>query len=272
MNENRNSGQKPPRGVSVAAAKRRHKHRRMKNRFFALCMTLILVAAVGFALFDRLFVIQSFSVKGAGEYTEADAEAMAKAVGLEKGMHLFGFDRAAAMQTAKYALSAFDSVVIRYDLPNGIVFEVKEAVPALYTSVGGTNFILSEGLRVLSMTNNAAEVEALALKRAYIGGVTSCVAGEFVKTSNGCDEILKQLYAVLKEEGCVGEADELDVSGKFDISFLYKQRFTVKLGDADNLTVKVRFMKSIVDKLSDTDSGIIDVSDENYREGVFKSY
>ena len=31
-------------------------------------------------------------------------------------------------------------------------------------------------------------------------------------------------------------------------------------------------MKSIADKLSDKASGIIDVSDENYREGMFKPY
>ncbi|MGN1121857.1 MAG: hypothetical protein ACI4RV_05785, partial [Eubacteriales bacterium] len=61
-------------------------------------------------------------------------------------------------------------------------------------------------------------------------------------------------------------------TNKFSLSFLYKQRFTVLLGDADNLSVKVRFMKSIADERAETDSGIIDVSDEDNREGVFKYY
>ena len=142
----------------------------------------------------------------------------------------------------------------------------------MYISVGGSSYVLSEGLRVLSVSTDASAVENGYLKRAVIGGVTSCVAGNFITTDSGCDEILKALYAVLKEENCLADTDDFDVSDKFDLSFSYRKRFTVKLGGADNLSVKVRFMKSIADKLSDKASGIIDVSDENYREGMFKPY
>ncbi len=98
------------------------------------------------------------------------------------------------------------------------------------------------------------------------------ILGGFITADSGCDEILKDLYAVLKEENCLADADDLDISDKFDLTFTYRKRFTVKLGGADNLSVKVRFMKSIADKLSDKATGIIDVSDENYREGMFKPY
>ncbi len=263
-----------PHGVSVNAAKRRHKRNKRSARAVSVLVILAVAALFAYVIFDKLFVIQGFRVKGTSEteYTAEQAEAMAEELGLKKGMHLFGFNRKAAEQTARFALSEFDSVRIRYALPDTVVLDVKEAEPAMYVSVGGSSYVLSEGLRVLSVTSDASEVENGFLKRTLIGGITSCVAGRFVETDSGCDEILKQLYSVLKEEDCIAEADDLDVSHKFDLTFTYKKRFTVKLGDADNLAVKVRFMKSIADKLNEKASGIIDVSDENYREGMFKPY
>ncbi len=261
-------------GVSVNTAKRRYKQKKRKSRFLSVLVILALLAVCAYAVFDKLFVLESFAVKSANEtvYTDEQAEEFAKAIGLEKGMHLFGFNRKKAEQTARFALSEFDSVRVRYALPNGIVLEVKESEPVMYVSAGGSNYVLSEGLRVLSVSVDASTVENGILKRTVIGGITSCVAGRFVETDNGCDEILKQLYAVLKEEGCLADADDLDVSHKFDLTFSYKKRFTVRLGDADNLSVKIRFMKSIADKLAEKSSGVIDVSDENYREGMFKPY
>ena len=262
------------RGTSLSAVKRQYQRKRRQNRFFAVCAVLIFLAIAVWAVFDKLFVIEKFSVRSSQrEYTEQEAKAMAKAVGLETGMHVFGFDRKQTAQNARYALSEFDEVKINYDLPNGIVFDVTEATPAMYyVSDSGNTFILSEGLRVLSMTSDTSTAEMLALKRVYIGGVTECIAGNFLGTDSGSDEILKQLYAVLKEEMVLGETGEINVTNKFSLSFLYKQRFTVLLGDADNLSVKVRFMKSIADERAETDSGIIDVSDEDNREGVFKYY
>lgn len=260
------------RRISVNAARKKRRKNRIRKRLISLFIIIAAVGAVGYALFDRVFVIKHFSVKGNDTYTESQAEEMAERIGLQKGMHLFSFDRKSTEQTARYALSDFDSVHIRYALPDGVVFEVKEAEPVLYVSVGGSYYILSEGLRVLMVTTDGEYVDSLCLKRVLIDGITSCVAGEFVTTDSGCDEILKQLCSVLEEEECFGEATDLDVSHRFDLSFTYKQRFRVKLGDADNLTVKIRFMKSIAERLSETAVGEIDVSDENYREGMFKPY
>lgn len=260
--------------VSVRAAKRRHRRNKAKNRLYSVLVAAALVLILGYVAFDKCFVIKSFAVKcdGEADYTPEQAETMAKDLGIEKGMHLFGFNRAEAEKTARFKLSEFDAVRVRYALPDGIVLEVKPSEPVMYISVGGSSYVLSEGLRVLSVSADASAVENGFLKRVLIGGVTSCVAGNFITADSGCDEILKDLYAVLKEENCLADADDLDISDKFDLTFTYRKRFTVKLGGADNLSVKVRFMKSIADKLSDKATGIIDVSDENYREGMFKPY
>ena len=258
--------------LSVTEAKKRARRKKNKRHFFAFCICVIALLCTAFVVYDKLFVIDSFAVRGEKEYTAEQAETFAKAIGIEPGMHLFSFDREKASANAKYALSEFDSVKIRYDLPSGIVLEVKESVPILYITFGGHHFILSEGLRVLSMTDDASVPESMALKHVAVGGVSGCVAGEFLQTDSGCDEILISLLAVLKEEGVLAEATEIDVSDKFAIRFDYKQRYTVLLGDSVNMSVKVRLFKAIEQKLRETDSGYIDVSDENYREGQFKPY
>lgn len=261
-----------PAGTDVVSAKKRAAKKKAKNKLYAFLIVLILIFLTFWLLFDKVFVIKSFRISGETVYTEEQAAALAGRIGLNSGIHMFGFDKAEKEKLAKYALSEFDSVEIAYDIPNTIIFKVKESVPAMYIDQGDYSFVLSEGLRVMSMTEKGANPEADGIIHVIIDGVSSCIAGEFLETENSSDEILKELYSVLKEEGALADAGEIDLSNRFQISFQYKDRFTVLLGDAENLTVKVRFMMSIEEMLKDSDQGYIDVSDENFREGIFKAY
>ena len=56
------------------------------------------------------------------------------------------------------------------------------------------------------------------------------------------------------------------------MSFGYKSRYLVKLGDKRNLDLKIRFMISIDEKLGVNSGGVIDVSDENVKEGIVKGF
>lgn len=259
-------------GKSLAEAKKRQRRRKAENKLFGFCAVVVALLIVGWLLFDKLFIIEKFRIDGSSEYTAEQAEEIAGRVGLEKGMHLFGFDRADVADRAKYYIPEFDSVKIGYDLPDGIVLKVKEALPAMYIYDGGRYYVLSEGLKVIAAESNAEEIEKLALKRVYLGGIENCRTGSFIETDADNEKALYELVKVLKEEGVYSGADEINVENKFSVSFLYEKRFTVKLGSGDNFTVKIRFMKSIAEKLGENESGIIDVSDENFREGVFKPY
>ena len=271
-NQNKAYADKKYKRISLAAAKKERAKKKIQNIFFASCLVIVLLILSGWLLFDKLFIIKDFSVVGTKEYTSEQSVEFAQRIGLKKGMNVFGFYKKEAEKKAKYYLSEFDSVNIGYDLPHGIVFKVKEAVPAMYISENGNNYILSESLRVISVTQDASVPESLYLKKVYISGIVKCQTGEFLETDNDSDKVLKELYAVLKENKAITDVAEIDVRNKFALSFLYKGRFTVKLGSAENLTVKVRFLQSIVNQLKDTDSGYLDISDEDLREGILKSY
>lgn len=255
-------------------ARKKHRAKKRKNRLIAVCVTaLVAVIGIGVAV-DRLFVIRKIEISGGVDYTytSEQAEETAKSIGIAIGDNLLALDRKNAEANAKYYLPQFDSVQIEFDLPDTLVLKVSEAEPVMYTVVNGRGYVLSEKMRITSVCDDASDTENLGLIRAELSGITKSVAGEFIETANGSDKILAELYAVLKEEGLAADVTAIDVSDKFELSFEYKRRFTVKLGGGENLTVRVRFMESVARELSENDSGVIDVSDENLREWSFKAY
>lgn len=270
--ENKQNTGNGARGVSLASAKKRQKRKNRENRFIAFCAVVVIILIAGWLMFDKLFIISEFSLEGNIEYSKEEAEVFAEKIGLEKGMHLFGFDKKELQTRAKYYIPEVDDVSIGYRFPDKVVFKVKESNPVMYLTESGKHFVLSEGLKVVNAFTDASDAEILSLIKVHIGGITKCQSGTFLETESGCDRILISLYNIFKEEGVLDDVTEIDLSNKFNISFQYKQRFTVILGNEENLTVKVRFMEKIASELAENDRGYIDVSDENFREGTFKSY
>ena len=256
----------------LSDAKKKHNKRKMNNRITAFCVTFVVIIIAGWLLFDKLFIIRRYEIRGSAEYTSEQAMTAAKSIGILPGEHIFGFDKKNAVMESKYHLPQFDSVEISFEMPDTVILNVKEAIPCMYTVFGNSGYILSEGLRVISAHTDASEYESSGLIRVDFGTVTKCVAGEFIETSGNSAETVKKLYSVLKEEGVAVDVTAVDVSDKFDISFEYKKQFDVKLGDDEGLTVKIRYMKAIVNELGESDSGVIDVSDEKHRDATFKPY
>ena len=259
-------------GFKLPEARREVKKRKRKKLVTAFIIAVPIVLTAVWLLFDKLFVIRHFEMTGNGEYSEEEARLAAEEIGIKQGSHMFGFDEKTAESEAKYRLPRFDTVEIELKLPDTVIIKVKEAEPVMYTVFGENGYVLSEGLRIISAHSDVSDCETMGVARLYIDGITKCVAGEFLETNNKNGEIAKLIYAVLKEEGIAAEVTSIDVTDKFDLKFEYKKQFEVRLGDDENLTVKIRYMKAIVNELKPDDSGVIDVSDDEYRDATFKPY
>lgn len=246
--------------------------RKRKKIIKAGVITAVLVFVAGWLMFDKLFVIRNFKMTGSEVYTSQQAEKAAEAIGIEKGSHIFGFNKKNAEENAHFMLSEFDSVSVSFDLPDTVVLNVKESVPVMYTVFGEKAYILSEALKVISAENDPSTCEDKGLAKIEFKEISKCVAGDFLVADGKSTELVQNLYAVLKEEGVAQFVSGIDVTNKFDISFDYGKRFRVELGDEKNLTVKIRYMKAIIEKLNPGDSGVIDVSDDDYRDATFKAY
>lgn len=255
--------------VSFSGFDKKKNKNKIKKIAFAVAVIGLSLFAAGVVVFDKLFVVNNIEIHGNNEYTAEEAAIFGKEIGIEKGMHLFSFDREEKALEAKYRLSLFDSVSVSLSLPDTVVLNVKEAIPCFYISKNHEHYILSEELRVISRTENAADAEALALIKAEIGNIEKCIVGEFLAVDDDNAEIFKSLYDILAEEGVAADVSEIDTTDKFNINLQYKGRFAVKIGSKEDLVSKVRFMAAIEQKLKVDDSGYIDVSDETGREGTF---
>ena len=270
--EHKNNDRTAKSTYTLADARKTVNSRTNKSRFSGWLILTAIIIVAGWLVFDKLFIIRNFRIDGKEEYTAEQARKAALEIGISEGGHILGFNREKAEKAAKYRLAEFDSVKIEFDMPDTVVLKVQEAFPAMYFVFGDGAFTLSPTLRVVSFVSDVSECENTGIIRIDIDGVTKCVAGEYLVTDNNHDELLKRLYAVLSEEGVAAETTSIDVTDKYDISFEYKNRFKVLLGDEENLTVKIRYMKAILDNLKPNDSGVIDVSDEEYRDATFKAY
>lgn len=268
----RNNTDMKGRRQSLSSARSSFRARKQRNRIASLLVAVPVIIVAGWLLFDKLFVIRNFRISGNNEYTAEQAELAAESIGIHKGAHIFGFDKKAAEAKAKYSLSEFDSIKVTFEMPDTVVLKVEEAVPSMYIIYGDKGYVLSESLRVISACNDTSECDSMGLIRIELDNIVKCVAGEFLVTEGKKDELVKRLYSVFEEEGIAADITAIDVSDKFDITFNYKKQFEVKLGDEKNITVKIRYMKAIIKELKGDDSGVIDVSDDEYRDATFKPY
>ena len=253
-------------------ARKKLRAKKRRNIIVAATAVLILVIVSVWLIFDKLFIIRNFRIEGAEGYSAKDAKSAALAVGIEEGNHIFGFDEKTVEENARYILPEFDKVDITFDLPDTVVLNVTKSVPEMYTVFGQNGYVLSEALKVISVAHDPSVCESMGLAKVKFGNITKSIAGDFIGVSDGSDEIVKNLYAVLKEEGVAAEIIAIDVNDRFDITIDYGTKYKVKLGDDSNFTVKIRYMKAIIESLKDDESGIIDVSDDDYRDATFTAY
>ena len=235
-----------------------------------LVLVFVLLLCIWFC-YNKFFLIKKCVLEYDGnlDYTEDE---VLKGAGLDYGMKLYELDNDTIKENVLYNLPYIDSFKIKRIWPDKICFEIVPAVPSMYTVIGDNAFVLSQSLRVLSQTDDFDYIDSNKLINVKIQNITSCVAGEYLKTDSDSADTVKLIYSLLEENGILSNVDEIDANDRFDMSFGYKSRYLVKLGDKRNLDLKIRFMISIEEKLGVNSGGVIDVSDENVKEGIVKGF
>ena len=56
------------------------------------------------------------------------------------------------------------------------------------------------------------------------------------------------------------EIINIDINQIFEIRLRYTERFVVELGTVEDLTKKIGFLKSVVERLGEMDTGVIDLT------------
>ena len=219
--------------------------------FFLVIIAVIFVMSVFFRVSD-------IQVNGNMHYTD---EEIIRAIDIEEGDNLFFFDRFAALSRVFAKLPYIDEVSVERSLPNRVIITVTESQALAYIVLGEEMWTIDHNCKVLGKANED-ELEGLI----PIDGIDpgTLMIGEPLQTSDGKSEIVDYIAEVLfqlEARGLYSRVGRVDFSDPRHVSFTYDGRYTVVLGNSDNIEYKFGMLLSAMSQLLDGDVGSIDVSD-----------
>lgn len=232
------------------------KPRRRSRISGPLTFAIVILACI--FLMSVFFRVSDIVVEGNEHYTEQE---IISAIGIEKGDNLFFIDRFSPVSRVFAKLPYVENVSVERALPNRIVISVQECKALAYLVVGDEEWTLDHNCKILG---KAADGELATLMPIIGIDPGTLLIGEPLSTSDGDEETVAYLSAVLYQlqwRQLAAGTQRIDFSDPDKVSFAYNDRFTVILGDHDNIEYKFGMFVAAMDRLKDGDVGIIDVSD-----------
>ncbi len=243
------------------------RRRRLRRKI----MTGSLIAAVVLAgmLFSAalLFRVKEITViqpEGGTAYTDEQIRA---AFGQPLGENLFGFSVPEAQAQLEKSLPYLEGVSVERNLPGEILIRVSAAAESykVQTSAGGWA-VLSGAHKVLRL--NAEEPVEHELTKIVGSCAKDPVPGEELKLDDAEKQAaLDEIVLRIGEKQLV-PVTEIDLTDLLELNFLYAGRVRIVLGTVNDMAYKMDWAWRLVtpqleESLSETDTGILDVSRRN---------
>ena len=254
-----------------------------RNRLVVQLLTVVAVVLALVMGLSVFFKVEVITVTGADTYS---AWTIRENSGIKIGDNLLTFSKARASGQIKANLPYVESVRIGIKLPNTVNIMIEEAdVVYAIKSHDGTWWLMNSSGKVVEQSNaaqatNYTQVLGVTLDNpalAQQGIATEDVPtatdafGEPVPvTVTGAQRlnVALQILQALEDNDIVGEAASVDVSRLEDIVLWYGTRYQVNLGDSTRLDYKIACMNDVVLQMSDYQSGILDISFNNFGNKV----
>jgi len=218
--------------------------------FLIICVALVFGASV-------FFRVSGIEVEGNSLYS---AEEVIAASGIEKGDNLFFINQFSAVSRIYAKLPYVERAAINRSLPNKLSIVVTESKAIAYVAAEDGIWAIDRNCKLLSK----AEGNALSgLIR--VDGLTPIApeAGQEIAAGEAEAPKVNYLSDILRQIDSLGLREKityLDISGISNPYFDYLGRFTVKLGNNENLEYKFQCLLSAVAALNEGDRGVLDLS------------
>lgn len=253
-----------------AVRKRSKKHRRSSIGRMALVMTVLAVAAVGTVLsLTVFFKIKAIDVYGETRYSSKEIISAGN-IALES--NLIRLDSGMVSQRIERELPYIEKAEVKKRLPTTVELNVTPAKAAGYIKTESGYSIISTNGKVLEKTTE------LPSKMAQISGIDVAdvdVAGR-VSDEQGALKSISIIYETLGK-GMSANITALHVGDRINLSFVYRDRVTVRLGSESDLAEKLKFVVKILadpEKIDEDDVGVVYASNAKrisfLREGSYK--
>ena len=246
-----------------------------------MLMKILIVIAVVVAItlgLSVFFKVEKVMVHGNKAYS---AYTIQEEGGIEHGSNLLSLNNTRACGKIMAALPYVQNVRIGIKLPDTVNIYVEEIeIAYAITTSDGTYWLMTSAGKVLEQIDSGTasaytKIEGVHLDNPVAGQQARAVEVVVETTEADAEEPddgstiitgaarLNAVLTILQElerNDIVGAAASIDVGILSNIELWYGQRFQVKLGDANNMDIKISWMKSAVNQRSDYDMGVLDVS------------
>lgn len=225
---------------------------RIKTFIIKFCFIAVALALV----FIFVFSVRIKNVRIEGN-TVSSEEQIASSAKLKSGTHMYSINKDNISAAILAANPYVSSVTIRRKLPSTIVITVTEDKPAFYTSNGSGFLILSKDLRVLGTTDSAHGISSLGIIPVILPSITKAETGKKLEfeASKGYT-FNAELIRIITESEIAEGITSIDISSKFDVSAVYKSKYTIVFGTYTDLEKKLKFCRKTVGYLEKTMPGV----------------
>lgn len=242
--------------------KKRIKRKRKIKKLMALFLLAFVIICVGVLLAVTVFFkINTVNITGAKVYSNSQ---VLEAGNIDLGSGLFSVNEEKLNREITKKLPYIKSVEVSRKLPDTLTLEIT-ATREIAAFVSGAGYIL------VDETGKVLDTDAQMLREnvAVVSGVQpkSAVEGDIISFGDEkTDKDFCTVISTLKSSEFDG-VTEIILSEKSEFKLIYEDRITIKLGSADNLSVKLQRAKAAIDKenqINPYSEGILDLKTEPY--------
>ena len=205
----------------------------------------LITAAFVFVTFFLAFVfllfckIKTVNVEGNSFTGEEEILASAK---ITVGAHMYSIKTRDIAERILKENPYIASVTVKRHLLSTIKISVKEDTPVFYFSFGEKFYVISENLRVLEEADSSYGLSARKLSPIILDEIEEVKIGEKIKFArkNGY-KTYSEIVAALLSSPLADGITSVDISSRFNINIMYKNKYTVVYGSSDGLADKIAF-------------------------------
>lgn len=243
-------------------AMRQKKIRRRRIRTTIILLFIMAIAVFVVLSVTVLFPVKNVKVSGSKLYTSSE---IVKASKINTKTNIFTVNESKLEDNMRKQLPYIYEVELVRTFPDTLEIHITDAKPYAAYKCGDKYYSVSDKGYVLEEKDGlpAGVFEIIC------DGI-KCKIGEKVKFDDEKkQETIDKIVECYKES--VYPIKTLDVTDDYDISLTLSERFSVKIGTVTNLEEKCLHSISMSKNISESDSGMIDVSvwTPNNRQGTF---
>ena len=255
-----------------------------RGRFLWKLVSMAAVVAAIFLGLSVFFRVDTITVAGADKYSPW---MIRQASGINTGDALLSIGEARVASRIRMELPYVDDIKVGVRLPGTVEIQVTELqVTYSIEDENGAWWLISSSGRAVEQTTlekalGYTRVDGLIIRSPQPGQTVQAIPGQIIDPGEGtavqmdqtdADAQLAALISImtgLEENRIIGQITRIDVTDATELKLEYPQLLTVRLGDADRLDYKLRYLAAAVETLEENQSGELDLTLEYTEDAVF---